>query len=132
MRKTTVVLNCVMLALFGVAFLGLGVQYPGAVGGGFLLILLPYAAALLALKAKPNSALIGGSIFLNAMMVVVSVVYSSLGMLTGQPAMALMVALLLLPSPVLNCVVLKWAWDRTRAASRPLTETAPRPRQDAT
>lgn len=117
MRKTTVVLNWVMLALFGVAFLGLGVQYPGAVDGGFLLILLPYAATLLALKARPNSALIGGSIFLNAMMVVVSVVYSSLGMLTGQPAMALVVTLLLLPSPVLNCVVLKGAWDRTRAVA---------------
>jgi hypothetical protein len=117
-KKTAKVLNWLMLTLFGVTFIGLSVQYPGAVSGSFILLLLPYASALLAFNTKPNQVLNGGAIFLNALMVVISIAYLVIGMRSGQSLNVLVAAVLLLPSPVLNCVVLKWAWDRGRALAK--------------
>ena len=116
MKKTAVVLNWVMLGLFGIAFVGLGIQYPGAVIGSSLFLLLPYAAALLALRSRPNRVLIGSSIFLNVLMALVGFVYVLLGLGMGEAAKALLVAVILLPPPVVNCLVLKWAWGGARAA----------------
>lgn len=118
MKRTAIVLNWVMLGVFGIAFLALGIQHSGAVGGGSLLILAPYAAALLALLSAQRGVLIGGSLFLNAMMVVICVAYTGFGFYVGEPAKAIVAMLILLPSPALNCLVLKWAWDRTRALAQ--------------
>jgi hypothetical protein len=118
MKKTAIVLNWLMLGLLGVSFLGLGIQYPGAVGGSGVLILAPYAAALLAFLSGPNRVLIGGGIFLNAVMFLFCLAYVGLGLFLGQSAIAIVVALILLPPPVLNCLVLKWGWDRARVLAQ--------------
>jgi hypothetical protein len=116
MKKTAVVLNWMMLGLFGIALVGLGVQYPGAFVGGSLLLLLPYATALLALKSRPNKVLIGCSICFNGLMVLVSVVYVLLGLEMREAAKALLAPVILLPPLFMNCVVLKWAWSGAHAA----------------
>jgi hypothetical protein len=116
MKKTAVVLNWVMLGLFGIALVGLGVQYPGAVVGSSLLLLLPYALALLALRSRANRVLIGCGIFFNAFMALIGVVYVLLCFGTGQGAKALLAAVILLPPLFINCMVLKRAWDEARAA----------------
>jgi hypothetical protein len=115
MKRIAVVLNWVMLGLFGITLIGLGVQYPGAVGGSSLLLLLPYALALLALKSRANDFLIGGSIVFNGLMAVVGVVYVLFGFGMGAGAKALLAAVILFPPLFLNCVILKRAWDETRA-----------------
>lgn len=123
MKKIAVVLNWVMLGLFGVAFIGRGIQYPGTVGGSALFLLLPYASALLALKSRPNRVLIGGGILLNGLIAVVGVVYVLLGVGMGQVVKAILVGgLLLLPPPILNCVVLKRAWGVAHATEEETRE----------
>jgi hypothetical protein len=116
MKKTAVVLNWVMLGLFGIALIGLGVQYPGAVVGSSLLLLLPYALALLALRSRANKVLIGCSIFFNGLMALVGVVYVLLGFGMEEGAKALLAAVILLPPLFMNCAVLKRAWGEARAA----------------
>lgn len=116
MRKAAVVLNWIMIALFGIVSLILGVRYSAAVDGSNVLLLLPYSAALLAFKSRPNRLLIGGTIFLNALMIALAIAYAGVGISVGE-AKGLLVGFALLPSPLLNCVVLKWAWNRTRAAT---------------
>jgi hypothetical protein len=116
MKKTAIVLNWVMLGLFGIALLGLCVQYPGAVVGSSLFLLLPYAAALLALRSRANEVLIGCSVFFNGLMALVGVVYVLIGLGMGEVAKALLAAVILLPPLFVNCVVLKRVWDGARAA----------------
>jgi hypothetical protein len=115
MKKTAVVLNWVMLGLFGIALIGLGVQYPGAVVGSSLLLLLPYALALFALRSRANKILIGCSIF-NGLMALVGMVYVLLGFGMGEGAKALLSGVILLPPLFMNCVVLKRAWGEARVA----------------
>jgi hypothetical protein len=116
MKRIAVVLNWVMLGLFGITLIGLGVQYPGAVVGSSFLFLLPYALALVALRSRANSFLIGGSIVFNGLMAVVGVVYVLLGFGMGAGAKAFLAAVIRLPPLRLNCVVLKRAWDEASAA----------------
>lgn len=116
MKKIAVVLNLVMLGLFGLALIGLGVQYPSAVVGSSLLLLLPYALALLALRARTNNFLIGCGIFVNGLMALVGVVYVLLGFGMGEGTKAFLAAVILLPPLLLNCVVLKRVWGEARVA----------------
>jgi hypothetical protein len=115
MKKIAVVLNWVMLGLFGIALIGLGVQYPGTVVGSSLLLLLPYALALLALRSRVCRVLIGCSIFFNGLMALLGVVYVLLGLGMGAGAKALLAAVILLPPLFINCVVLKRAWGEAGA-----------------
>ena len=116
MKKIAVVLNWVMLGLFGIALVGLGVQYPGAVVGSSLFLLLPYALALLALSSRANRVLIGCGIFFNGLMALVGVGYVLLGLGMGEGVKALLAAVILLPPLFMNCVVLTQVWGEARAA----------------
>lgn len=114
------VTNWMLLALFGVAFIVLIVRYPGRGGFGSLMPLLPYATALLAFKSAPNRALAGIGIFFNALLVVVGLVglFAAFTGLAAQPLVAgVASAIVILPS-ALNCLLLKWSWDRARAISQ--------------
>jgi len=116
MKKTAAVLNWLMLGLFGIALIGLAIQYPSAVVGSSLLLLLPYALALAALSSRANNVVIGCSIFFNGLIALVGVVYVLWGFGLGAGAKALLAAIILLPPLLLNCVVLKRAWNEARAA----------------
>jgi hypothetical protein len=121
MKKIAVALNWMMIGLFGVAFIGLGVQYPDKGVGNGLILLLPYASALLALKSRPRRVLIGSGILLNVLVAVVSVVYVWLGVEMGNVVKAIVAGVLLLSPPIVNCVVLKRAWGEA-AVARKLSE----------
>jgi hypothetical protein len=116
MKKIAVVLNWVMLGLFGIALIGLGVQYPRAVAGSSVVLLLPYTLALLALRSRTNNFLMGCSIFSNGLMALIGVVYVLLGFGMGQGTKALLAAVILLPPLLVNCVVLKRVWGEARVA----------------
>jgi hypothetical protein len=118
MKKTAIVLNWVMLGLFGLALVGTGVQYPGAVSGSSLILLLPYATAQLAFKSNPNRLLIGSSVFLNALMVLIGIAFGLIGLTQGEAAKTILVAVILLPAAILNCIALKHAWDGSRKVAK--------------
>ena len=120
MKKTAIVINWVMLALFGVAFFVLLVRFPARSGIGSLFPLLPYATALLAFKSAPNRRIAGVGIFINALLVVGGTVglAASVAGKTDEPMVTGIVSVLLLAPAALNWLLLKWTWDRARAAAQ--------------
>lgn len=110
MTKTAVIINWVMLVLFGAAFLVLEVRYPRSMGIGGLILLAPYGAALLAFRSQ-SRALVGSGIFLNVALGLLVFCYMLIG-LTVAPLKGFIV-LPVLGALILNCVVLKAVWDRT-------------------
>lgn len=111
MKKVAAVLNWVMLVLFGAAFLEVG-RYSGAVGLSSLLLLAPYGTALLAFRSG-KGALIGSGLFLNIAMGCLAFFHAAFGIMV-DPIRGLLVMLLMLPPPILNFLLLKAAWQRTR------------------
>ena len=124
MKKTAIVINWVMLALFGVAFIVLMVRFPSRSGIGTFIPLLPYATALLAFKSVANRGIAGTSIFFNALVVVGGVIglVASVTGKTDEPVVAGIVSVLLLAPAALNCLLLKWTWDRARVAAQSANE----------
>jgi hypothetical protein len=119
MKKIALVLNWVMLALFGVAFIILLTRFPGRGGISSLFPLLPWATALLAYKSAPSRGLAVVGIFFNGF-IVVAAVLGLVASLMGRPAhpfVAGLVCLLLLVPAILNCILLNWSWNRARALS---------------
>ncbi len=131
MKKIAIILNWVMLSIFDVAFIVMTVRF-GAGGVGGLLLMAPYATALLVFKSAPNRALIGASKFFNAF-VLAFLAFGLFMLMTGrvaEPVAVLVVVLLLVPPLLLNSLLLKWAWDRARAsgANNSLKSDAAKPR----
>lgn len=120
MKKIALVTNWVLLALFGVAFITLLVRYPGRGGFGSLMPLLPYATALLAFKSAPSRALAGIGILFNALLIVVGLVglVAALTGLAAQPLVAGVASVVFILPSTLNCLLLKWSWDRARATAQ--------------
>jgi hypothetical protein len=120
MKKIAVVTNWILLALFGVAFITLLVRSPGQGGFGSLLPLLPYATALLALKSAPSRALSGIGILFNALLIVVGLVglVAAVTDMAAQPLVAGLASVVFILPSALNCLLLKWSWDRACAMAQ--------------
>ena len=120
MKRIAVVTNWILLALAGAAFMTLLVRYPGLGGFATLMPLFPYATALLAFKSAPNRALAGIGILFNALVIAVGMfaLHEAIGGNTERPlVVGLVSAVCILPS-ALNCLLLKWSWDRARVIAR--------------
>lgn len=120
MRKIAVVANWVMLAVLGISVVMLLVRYPARGGIAGVLPLLPYALALLAFNSAPNRALAGTGIFCNGALVVFGVIMIG-GMAFGrmeEPWIVAVVAAVIILVSALNCLLLKWSWDRALTIAR--------------
>lgn len=118
MKKIAVVTNWVLLAFFGCGCVVIMLQHPRLNYLPCLLVLLPYATALSALKFAPNRALAGVGLFFNAWWVIGGVAGLVLAIIDppfDQIAVICVVCpFMILPSS-LNCLVLKRSWDQARA-----------------
>jgi len=120
MKKIAISANWTMLAIVVTAYIVAFVRYPGVAGISSLVLLVPYALSLLALKAAPNRALAGIGMLVNVFIVALCV----LGLIAAfkgylaEPIIAGVVSAVLLAPSIITCKALIDVWERARLAAQ--------------